>query len=235
MDEKDLQIDYGTQFQGNREPVLINILTRTSGRPNGFRKCRKSIENQTYKNIRHIVCYDSSEDLNYLGEFNLDYFKVKRKKRWKFFGLRKTKPGYKPYNLYCNQLLKRVKEGWILFLDDDDMLLHNEVINEIVTVIDQINKDTLLIWKTRYPDGRLLPGVDVFDNEEISYTNIDTACFAFHSKFKSASKWDSYIGADFRFILGLSKVIPRQKWISVALTQKNNFGDHGGRNDIILP
>ncbi len=27
-----------------------------------------------------------------------------------------------PYNLYCNQLLNEVDEGWIMFLDDDDSL-----------------------------------------------------------------------------------------------------------------
>ena len=220
--------------QEEGEGILINILTRTSGRPNGFRKCRESIQNQTYKNIRHIVCYDSSEDLKYLSKFEVDYFKVNKGKRWRFFGLRKNKPGYKPYNLYCNKLLRKVKRGWIMFLDDDDMLLHDEVIKIVVEAINQKNNNTLLIWQTRYPDGSLLPKKEGFESRKISYMNIDTACFAFHSDYKKTAKWDSYVGADFRFISELANSIPDQKWLQMALTQKNNFGDHGRRNDITL-
>ena len=47
---------------------LINILTRTSNRPIGFKNCELSIKNQTYKNIKHIVSYDNDNDLTYLKE-----------------------------------------------------------------------------------------------------------------------------------------------------------------------
>jgi hypothetical protein len=53
---------------------LINILTRTSNRPNGFKRCRESIENQTYKNIRHIVSIDNLNDEEYVKSHNVDYF-----------------------------------------------------------------------------------------------------------------------------------------------------------------
>ena len=187
-------------------PILINILTRTSGRPVGFGKCRKSIFNQTYKNIRHIVCYDEKQDLDYLDSYEIEKFKVKRKLKDNLFGLRKNKPGFKPYNLYCNKLLNKVNKGWILFLDDDDMLLHDGVLEELVNTIKNVTSDTLIIWQTRYPDGRLLPENEIFKKQEIKYENIDTACFSFHSDFRKAAKWDAYRGADFRFLKKLENL-----------------------------
>ncbi len=215
-----------------KSPILINILTRTSGRPVGFEKCRKSIINQTYKNIRHIVCYDDKQDLDYLDQYEIEKFRVKRKKKDNLFGIRNNKPGFKPYNLYCNKLLNKVKNGWILFLDDDDMLIHEGVLEELVNTIKNLTNDTLILWQTRYPDGRLLPEKELFQKHEIKYENIDTACFGFHSDFRKCAKWDAYRGADYRFLKNLESLIPEQKWIFTAFTQKNNFGDHGRRNDI---
>ncbi len=222
--------DSGSEFQDDL--VLINILTRTSGRPNGFKKCRLSIENQTHQNVRHIVSYDTKEDLHYLKEYNIEKIRVKKKVLTKIPGLKRKTAGFKPYNLYCNKLLGKVRKGWILFLDDDDMLMHNRVLEELVEAIQSVDPETLLVWKTRYPDGRLLPNEEIFRKKTIEYKNIDTACFTFHASYRKIGRWDAYIGADFRFLTKIAQVIPKQKWLPVALTQKNNFGDHGGRNDI---
>ena len=35
------------------------------------------------------------------------------------------------YNLYCNTLLKKVKNGYIMFLDDDDKFYSNSALSEI--------------------------------------------------------------------------------------------------------
>ena len=48
----------------------LNILTRTSNRPNGFKRCYNSIKNQTYKKINHIVSCDNEKDLNYLNNYD---------------------------------------------------------------------------------------------------------------------------------------------------------------------
>ena len=63
----------------SKTDVLVNILTRTSGRPIGFNNCRHSVRNQKYKRIRHIVsCEDGlnfSEDTNIDG---VDFITVKK-------------------------------------------------------------------------------------------------------------------------------------------------------------
>jgi len=40
------------------EKPLLNILTRTSNRPNAFELNKMTVRTQTYPNIRHIVCVD---------------------------------------------------------------------------------------------------------------------------------------------------------------------------------
>ncbi len=215
------------------DSILINILTRTSGRPKGFKKCRESIEGQTFQNIRHIVSYDNSEDLTYLSEYDLEKVSVKKKTFSARYAKKGRKEDFKPYNLYCNELLKTVKEGWIVFLDDDDMLLNKTVLEELVEKIKEVNQDTLLIWQTRYPDGRLLPDAKIFQQKKIQFQQIDTACFAIHSRYRKAVKWSAWRGADFKYVEKISTVIPNQKWIQKPFTQKNNFGDQGRRNDVL--
>ena len=67
----------------------------------------RSILKQNYKNYRIIICYDNIDCTEYLNKYlqNIEkfYIKLKNKNKYKF-------------NLYCNHLLNRVKEGWILFL-----------------------------------------------------------------------------------------------------------------------
>lgn len=220
-----------TSKEKNRE-VLINILTRTSGRPVGFNKCHSSIINQTYKKIRHIVSFDTKNDLGYLQSAKIDIVRVTKKKYKGRLARKGHKLNFEPYNLYCNWLLREVKKGWVVFLDDDDMLAGNEIIAKIAEQIKKMDEDTLLIWRTRYPDGRSLPSDNSFKTKEIKYMDIDTACFAFHSKYKKGAKWDAWRGADFRYLRDLARVIPKQKWIPEIVTLKNNFGDQGKRNDL---
>ena len=140
--------------------ILINILTRTSNRPAGFRLCRQSIVNQTYKNIKHFVSYEDEKSLEYINDQEIIKIKVEKEKK----GLIKNEKGYlyAPYNLYLNKLISNIKEGWILFLDDDDNLFHNKVIEEVVKEIQKGDEDTIYIWQMRYPNGLVLPPNDSF-------------------------------------------------------------------------
>ncbi len=213
--------------------VLFNVLTRTSGRPRGFKLCRESITNQTYKNVRHLVSYDRPEDLEYVEQYDVDKLRVDYPSKP---GKKEAVKGlvYEHYNLYCNDLLAQVESGWILFLDDDDMLLGRRVLKKLARRISRLDEDTLIIFQTRYPNGKLLPEENFMEKNKIELYHIDTACFAFHSKYKEAAKWDGWRTADYRFLKDLSLAVPKQYWIKEPLTQKNNFGDLGQRNDIKL-
>jgi len=212
---------------------LINILTRTSNRPNGFDMCVNSIKKQTYENINHIVSYDDDLDLNYINNYNVSKIKINREeiiKNDKSVNPNNPSFWFSPHNLYCNSLLDEVKDGYIMFLDDDDMLLHENVIEVIVNNI--VDEDTILIWKMQYPNGRCLPDNNSFKTKSIRLNGIGSPCFLFHSKYKDESTWDAYKCSDFRFLKKLYKKIPNKEWINEILIQLNNSGGFGKKKDI---
>ena len=102
----------------NNKEKKINILIRTSNRPTCFSNCLKSILKQKYSNYKIYICYDDVKSLDYLKEYKdnpiIEYF----------FIFNSSKERYK-YNLYCNRLKSKVEDGYILYLDDDDELVHN--------------------------------------------------------------------------------------------------------------
>lgn len=214
-----------------KQKVLFNILTRSSERPFGFNMCYNSIKSQTYKNVIHYVSTDNPLDFDYLEGKDIVVVKVNKQadSNVKFNA---DGDKYAPYNLYCNELLKRVQHGWILFLDDDDNLLHNKVLEELVEYINCHDEDTLFIWQMRYPNGKLAPSNELIKKEIIKINNIGSPCFAFNAKYKNLVKWDNYKRSDFRFINELKDHIPKKVFLKKVYVQVNNFGDFGNRNDI---
>lgn len=213
-------------------PVFFNILTRTSGRPKGFKKCRNSILNQNHKNFKHLISYDTPEDLDYITFSKNDLLVEVEKENYSKFSKLGKEEDFKPYNLYCNRLLQGVGEGWVLFLDDDDMFLHPNVFFELSEYIINGNRKDVYIWRTRYPDGKEIPGSKSYENREIIYMDVDTACFAVHSSIAKKEKWDAWRGADFRYLKKITARASNVIWLDETFTKKNNFGDQGMRNDI---
>ena len=208
----------------------INILTRTSNRPNGFKICHQSIINQNYDNVLHIVSYDNNVDFeNYLNEYSdIKTVKVDREKLIQEDNCVNPNTGkYSPHNLYCNSLLDAVDDGYIMFLDDDDMLLDETVLDTINEAI--VDEDTMLIWQMRYPNGRVLPA-GAFDRPRIG--NIGSPCFLVHSKYAKKFKWDSWKCGDFRYINNVFNEVNNFKIVPKPLIQLNNFGDMGNKNDV---
>ncbi|WP_417214481.1 hypothetical protein [Bizionia sp.] len=221
-------------MESKNNNILINVLTRTSGRPFGFRKCYTSIKEQTYKNIKHIVSYDDKADLCYLKDLNIDLIDVTTIKETELLKKNKVQNNLTAsYNLYCNSLLDFVEEGWILFLDDDDNLYHNKVIEEIIVKIQSdFDEDTLFIWQMRYPDGKLLPTNNQIIGKTIKKYNIGSPCFLFHSKHKKNIYWDDLKGSDFRFLQQICEKVTKTVFIQKVMVQINNYGDLGQRNDL---
>lgn len=165
---------------------IINIIIRTSNRPEYFKECIKSILNQTYLNIRIIVSYDNLESLSYLNNYKFEkyYINIESSEKYKF-------------NLYCNILLDKVSDGWIIFLDDDDMFSSDYMLSVINEKLD--NENNFIIWKFLRPDRIIYPP-DINIIEKGFIANCE---YCFHSKFKHLSKWAPIRGGDFNYIDGL--------------------------------
>jgi hypothetical protein len=216
---------------------LINILTRTSNRPNGFAQNRASIKEQTYKNIRHIVSVDDLESEKYVKKHTDDYILVNKSKLEKQdVTLNPNTGGLATHNLYFNELLKEVKDGWVMFLDDDDVLMDE---NSIQTIVDYIqDTDSLLMWQMTFPSQMfsVLPTKKLVGKKPV-LGKIGSPCFLFHSKYISRlPKWDKWRCSDFRFVTALYDVIPVKVPIIKPLVDVRKIGK-GKREDvsIVLP
>lgn len=182
---------------------LINILIRTSNRPDYFQKCISSIVNQNYNPIRVIVSYDSNISYNYLQKYkNIDIFKMPLKSRGKY-----------NVNLYLNSLIDKVDDGWIIFLDDDDFLLDDDSIGTLVKHIK--NESQIFFWKYSTYNKLIYPK----NIRNIKDDDIVTSNFCFHSEYKNISKWIDQKKGNYRFLIDiLYRIKFEREFINETLT-----------------
>lgn len=193
---------------------LINILTRTSNRPNGFKVNVDNIRNQTYKNINHIVCTDDLDSVQYIKKNGIENF-IFLDKELLINNDNNINPHtgpYSPHNLYFNEMIKSVNEGWVIYLDDDDRFTTLSTVEEIANIITQNDEDSLIYWRMIYSNGSVLP-IDMSNNKAPVIGGIGGSCFTFNAKYRDLAIWDSWKCADFRLIKKLHNSIPKKVWV----------------------
>ena len=183
----------------------LNILTRTYKRPVSFRDCRASILSQTYDNINHIV--GCPIPCNYYPSAML------------FVTPKTTK---RSVNLYMYELADEIVDGWVMYLDDDDMFMNSISAEEIMSEIEHDNQ--LLLWRVKI--GRIIVPADEYFGRTIKQGHISGIGFAFHSKHLPAP-WDAGHASDHRVIKHFASFL-EVKWIDKILTRtqgsRNNKG-----------
>ena len=181
---------------GARGGPLINILTRSNRRPRFFQDNRTSVAGQTYKRYRQLVSYENDETLKYLTEQGLpesDLIRV----------VRKPAEASHPYNLFVNELMDQVTEGWIMFLDDDDLFTTPHALSILASQLE--DESRLVIWRTWFPDKTVPSTTDV---HQISPGGITSCCFAFHSKHRKKAQWHEFKAGDYRCFDQLRQFLP---------------------------
>jgi len=216
-----------TLIRDNMQSPLINIITRTSGRPNGFKRCHQSIKSQTYKNIRHVVSIDDFKDKEYVEACGVTPIFIDKQKIISLPDIPNPNTGKRfIYNLYFNVLFSKVNSGWILILDDDDFLANEHVVQEMVNNIN--NNNDMLIWKMRYPNGQMLPRQM---NIRPRLGTIGSPCIMIHSSVAKGIKWDGWKCGDYRYISKAWNSTETKVWIDSPLIQLGGAG-FGLKKDI---
>lgn len=220
---------------------LINVLIRTSNRPDEFRRCFESIIAQTYRRINPIVCTDKRESLQYIGKYlnTKDVINV-------------TPTGIPfHWNFYCNNLKERVTDGWFFYLDDDDFLHNPRVLERIAPhlndprlgIICQFNRgvhpkpvfDILSLYRSDNSGVIDFNGFTIETNTigtflikpiAIERGKIGGSCIFLHHSQKSIANWDGHKAADYRFIRDVAEKIPL-KWVPQVVVQAGNKGRKG--------
>ena len=196
---------------------LINILTRTSNRPNYFYENRYTILSQTYKNIRQIISVDNDLSYKYVKQCKVNDEDIVRLK-----STSRVSHTHMPYNLYCNRLMEKVTEGWIMYLDDDDILYHENTINSILPLLN--DTDNIIIWKC-LRQNNIYP---VNFRRCVKQYDIGSNSFMFHSKNIKYAQWDDKESSDFRCIDKLIKINGiKVKWFDNIISKINNCNIYG--------
>lgn len=216
---------------------IINILTRTSNRPNYFRDCIKSIRQQSFSFINHIVATDDVSSIEYIKSYDINPLYIDPSKykhnTYKLFDYHNGEgKGESPawWNVYFNDMYPFIKEGWVMFLDDDDSFSHSDSLKYLIPYLS--NPDNLLFWKVQFPHC-IVPNVGS-PSLEISppiYCNISGIGFMFHSNYLKYAKWDEWGGGDFRISSRLWDVIPNKIQIDHILTQIQDVPHLGNLQD----
>lgn len=195
---------------------MINILIRTSNRPQLFRRCMVSIHNQIYQDINLIICTDLVKSLDYVKAYanGLSY---------KVFTTERSGVQYS-WNLYCNQLKERVTDGWFFYLDDDDYLIDKFCLAQIAPHLSEDHGTICQFNRGRRAKPRLKVG-DV-KPEEIIQGRIGGSCIFLHHTHKHLADWDDKKAADFRYIRDVAQKLPL-KFIDIVVVQAGNNGLHG--------
>lgn len=143
-----------------------------------LKRCMDSVVSDDYQGEIFILKY---YDLDFKGDRTIPYF----------------------YNLFLNDLFKRVTDGWLLILDDDDTLIRGALtkIAPLLTDPDQ----PIICQMLR--EGKPKPADIYMDKGAIIKGRIGMPCMILHSKWKDAYTFEAVEDADYRWIKAISEIL----------------------------
>jgi hypothetical protein len=209
----------------DKEPI-VNILVRTSNRPNFFKKCIDSILNQTYVNINIYVSIDNDND--YTIKYPVYPVFVDKNKKIEPVNSREDFGKVFPYNDYLNDLQEKIKTGLILIMDDDDCYCDNKAIEKIVNEYKKGND--LIFWRVQISKGMIIPEPEKLGLEPELY-KMSMIGFAYDSKYKP--KFLPYKRADYRVARKLWNEIDKIGTINQVLACTQDGAHYGQATDLI--
>ncbi len=172
----------------------VNIVTRTSGRPNFFKLCRENIVAQDYPHIRHIVLVDNNNDNSYVNDYP-DIDKV----------IHIPDGKYPHFDSYLNEALEffknEVNDELFCMMDDDDFYTCSDAISLAAKQIE--NKD-VIFYKVQAAGGCVPFDHFMGGSRPLEYGQVSMLGFMMRTEFPNTENgqllFDPKYGGDFYFI-----------------------------------
>jgi len=201
------------------QPVRLNIIVRTSGRPRYFAACMASIKQHAPGAMVHVII-DDFADLDYVQEsckgLNYNYYQVNRNTVANFCSQIPITRAPFIFNYYFN-VVKPFLKGTVIFLDDDDKLLMHPV--------SDVPSGNLHLYKAQVGSKIIPPTFDL----PVKLNHISTLCVAFNAA--DMIDWTPQRGGDYEFIYRIcqGKIITVHNHL---LSATQTGGNWGKRNDL---
>ena len=190
-----------------KEDILFNIITRTHNSPDLFTRCADSIQGQSFKNIHHVVTYQEDKDLEYINEHKIENTNVVpvpnvKKLQGVWFNRDGHYLEHAPYETFLNVANKYVKKGWILYLDDDDILTDYKVLEVVVDHIHSFqDENRSIIAPINYLNEYYMPNHEYLNHYAsgmpLQLGQIAMSGFMFHSKNVDKMVFEEWAFGDF--------------------------------------
>jgi hypothetical protein len=184
-----------------------------------------SVYSQKHKDYRLIISADNEETAEYVKSYNISPIMIS--------SIVRRDLNHNPYNLYNNRLMDEVKNGWIMFGDDDDYIPNPDTFGKIAGICKDI--DTIYIFRmVDLQNGQVIPGFKTF-GKAIQFGDIATPNFVFNAKWKDTARWQDKRGGDFMFIRDLinnNSGLLKLNFIDLVTYVVDHRGMHGVKVDI---
>lgn len=209
---------------------LFNIIIRTSGRPNYFHDCIKSIKNQSYSNYNIVVGFDDPESMQYIQGHPCTAIAVKKNTEPE--GKKPESEDYGiwfPFNSYFNQLLPYAAQGYVIYLDDDDCLDSNDALSNLSSVI-KSEKADVIFWRVKFPK-RIVPSDENWEKKVPVCRDMSTIGYCHSSRIKPV--WEPWKRGDYRVAKYIYENAEKIAWHDRILTglQRVKQDGYGLRDD----
>ncbi len=186
---------------------LLNILIRTSYRPEAFARCIASVKIQAgiIKNV--IISYDNTRALKYVPA-GVETYPVVPEPDIPFH-----------YNTYCNTLKAATKEGYILYLDDDDTLIPGS----LQKIAPYLTGPGIIVPFLR--NGWQRPSARLMRQRSIEKGRIGLPSIIFSTQIKDIANFTASESADYEFIRDIAAQV-NLNWVDIPVvsSEKRLYG-----------
>lgn len=210
------------------ETQTINIITRTSNRPNHYRECYDSVKEQDLSKIEQnvSVCHWTTSDddatFNYLHEKydNIRIVKCSRPKR--------KNMNHFPYHRYLGQVVNLIdNDGWVLILDDDHTLANSNSLSTIFRVLaeNDFSREKVYVWQVKMPNNEILPSRESLQSAQLTIDEIVFSSYLFHVSKAREVKFEPKVHGEYDY---LQTLMGNLDFVPIYETLVNINGTGGG-------
>jgi len=127
---------------------------------------------------------------------------------------------HSPYNVYLKIAEKAVKPGWVIYLDDDDFFINEDILQKIVDQINLFDTNTMHLFRIDN-GGKIKPSDKHWECMKVGHPfvlhEVGGSNYVFHSKYLDYTAWDEWAGADYRTAKALEKVTLHKNFVDLII------------------